>query len=292
MAVTDNKLLDGAGVAKLSQLIKEEIAQGGGSSLPTDPSTDGVYKLVNTVETEGGVQTATQSWEEDTGGGGASYTASNGIQIDSNNVIRPGIDINKSLLPMMMFTVLGNNGHTISSTMVNQYYYRANMCQTIDDVKKQLEYGGYFITPYSSSYYSYTWGDVLDVLGLDKTQAYYSGYMSQYSSSSTGYYIQANSNSSININNKPSANKIYFYINNSDGAINNCLFYEVMAGYTESFAIAANGKVDMRNTDLAGERYPTINKALISLQKTRIADTLSSTDTAPSTNNTINWVYK
>ena len=43
-----------------------------GGSLPSDPLTDGSYKLVNTVATVGGTQTATQSWEEDSGSGGGS----------------------------------------------------------------------------------------------------------------------------------------------------------------------------------------------------------------------------
>lgn len=47
MATTDNKVLDGAGVAQLSQLVKDAIAQGGGTE----------------------------------------YTAGSGIEIDSNNVI-------------------------------------------------------------------------------------------------------------------------------------------------------------------------------------------------------------
>ena len=74
MATTDNKILTGAGVEKLSQLVKSAIAEGGGggASLPTDPAVDGSYKLVNTVETVEGTQTATQSWEEDSGG--SSYT--------------------------------------------------------------------------------------------------------------------------------------------------------------------------------------------------------------------------
>lgn len=54
--------------------------------LPADPVVDGTYKLVNTVSTTGGTQTATQTWETDSGGG-SSYTAGAGIDIDSNNVI-------------------------------------------------------------------------------------------------------------------------------------------------------------------------------------------------------------
>jgi len=55
-------------------------------SLPTFPSTDGTYMLVDTVSNG----TSTKSWEtvpSGGGGGGATYTAGTGIDIDANNEI-------------------------------------------------------------------------------------------------------------------------------------------------------------------------------------------------------------
>lgn len=72
------------------------ISAQGDSSLPTDPTVDGSYKLVSTVETVGGVQTATWSWEEDSGGG-TTYTFTNGltesdgtVSWDLNNRVKSG----------------------------------------------------------------------------------------------------------------------------------------------------------------------------------------------------------
>ena len=63
MAAYDNKVLDGAGVAKLSQLIKEEIASSsggsGGSGLPEYPSTSGNYQLLLAIDNGGN---ETLSW--------------------------------------------------------------------------------------------------------------------------------------------------------------------------------------------------------------------------------------
>lgn len=258
---------------------------GGGSSLPSDPVVDGSYKLVNTVATVEGTQTATQSWEEDAG-----YTATNGIQID-NGVIKPGIDIMKGnmLLPLLTSYL---NGSNISNNWVNIRALTNCASYTIDDVKLSLETFGFFITPRVNSDISYTWEDIFELLGLDTSTTYYEAYMEQYSSSSTGYYISSNSSSTLSLSGKPTKDCIHFYLNNITNINPGNFFFCIPAGYNSSLALAANGKVDMRDTTLTGERYPTINKALIAFQNTRIADALVSTDTAPTVNNTINWVYK
>lgn len=48
MPAYDNKFLDGAGVAKLIELVKQN--SGGGSSLPNYPSSPGNYQLILQVD--------------------------------------------------------------------------------------------------------------------------------------------------------------------------------------------------------------------------------------------------
>lgn len=268
--------LDNIGLTKLIQLIKD--------SLPTKAtsSTLGLVKPDNstiTVDSDGVISSS----------GGISYSATNGIQID-NGVIKPGIDIMKGgmFLPLVASPL---NGWTTDNNWVNIRAFNNYASRTIDDVKLSLETFGFFITPYLAREISYTWEDIVELLGLDTSTTYYEGYMNQYSSSSTGYYIQSNSQGSLNLSNKPKEDCIHFYLNNISDLNSTAFFFCIPAGHNSSLPFAANGKVDMRDTTLTGERYPTINKALIAFQNTRIADALVSTDTAPSTNNTINWVY-
>ena len=135
MAEYDNKVALGTSITQLVTLIKNALtgkqnrltagsgiditndvisSTGGGSSLPTDPSTDGSYKLVNTVETDSGTQeqTGTLSWEEDT-----EYTAGDGIKIN-NGVITSCMPFGS---PYMSLFGINSGGTTANlSTFVSQ----------------------------------------------------------------------------------------------------------------------------------------------------------------------------
>ena len=68
-------------IKKLGEFIKNAI--------PAVPTTDGSYKLTTSISSG----TATTEWTEDSGSGGSSYTAGDGISIDSNNVISNTIPV-------------------------------------------------------------------------------------------------------------------------------------------------------------------------------------------------------
>lgn len=84
MAETEKKLLDGAGLAKLIELIKHN--SGGGSSLPDYPTTAGNYQLLlaidNSGESELGWITLSGVWQ---------YP----LQIDNNLALYQGAVINQ-----------------------------------------------------------------------------------------------------------------------------------------------------------------------------------------------------
>lgn len=87
-------------------------------STPTVPSNDGTYKLTSTISSG----SATYSWEADSGssGGGASYTAGNGINIDANNEISNGILVIKSSdISSAEVSMLGYGNYNLASDNSN-----------------------------------------------------------------------------------------------------------------------------------------------------------------------------
>jgi len=55
--------------------------------LPENPESDGVYKLVATVETEDEEQVTTFTWEDDESEGPIEYTGGTHIEVDEDDTI-------------------------------------------------------------------------------------------------------------------------------------------------------------------------------------------------------------
>lgn len=303
MAEYDNKVALGSSITQLVTLIKNALtgkqntltagsgiditndvisSTGGGSSLPTDPSTDGSYKLVNTVETESGKQTATLSWEEDSG-----YTAGDGIEID-NGVIKQDLTSYRSFSTVWLSLLTLFNGINPSNSAPAFLYSFLSecTCYTLEGAIKLLNMSGCFLVDRYNTI-AFTWGDIANYIGV---QAIQTAYIGQYHNSDNGYFYDLSSNALKNLSSKPSRNTLYIYVPSNNYSTN---FIEIPIPYNDnSLAISANGKVLMPDTTLTGTRTPTINTALIALQNTRIADSLSSTADTPTTNNTIIWQYE
>lgn len=259
MATTDNKVLTGAGVEQLSQLVKSAIAEGGGgSSLPTDPSTDGTYKLVNTVATVEGTQTATQSWEEDTG-----YTAGGGINIDSNKIKAYGSPTlfapsairwcQRGLGTGMVQSCIATA--TSAEDFVNLlnlgYIVIANASYTVDLAKDVfgLHNGNYSVFTMNFS------TGLIDIVHV--------GSYSQFTPNTRyldNFYLKTSNNTLMNITN---------WSNGGYG-----IFPKLIFNYSTNFSTY------------------TVGANLDELATTRVPSALVSTETAPTVEGAINWVYK
>ena len=289
MAEYDNKVALGSSITQLVTLIKNALtgkqntltagsgiditndvisSTGGGSSLPTDPSTDGSYKLVNTVETESGEQSATLSWEEDSG-----YTAGSGIAID-NGEISTANDNNQSIY-------IENNKNIVGRFDGSSYLQLLG-----------INTGGSSITSYSAL-------SILTSLKKGNTQNYgkptfSASELKQIDSSLTGL-LKVNEDGTTNFITLTVAmsnptdwttwtEARWIYLNrNPNGR------YIVWA---KNFAALSNWlgrRIGVSSTNLtATDAYTAIDE----LATTRIADSLSSTADTPTTNNTIIWQYE
>ena len=102
--------------------------------LPTPSTTDGTYKLTSTI-TSG---SPAYSWEADSGSGGASYTAGDGINIDANNTIS-FLDKRTSLVPIIYSIITRNSGMARQDISIqalwNNRFSRANLTYHIDNLK-------------------------------------------------------------------------------------------------------------------------------------------------------------
>lgn len=264
MAEYDNKVALGSSITQLVTLIKNALtgkqntltagsgiditndvisSTGGGSSLPTDPSTDGAYKLVNTVETESGEQSATLSWEEDSG-----YTAGEGIFIE-NNVIYNQAAYSDILMALLRANISGNSYGNLD---------------TIDKLINNLLGGGAYLINSSAS------NRTASTTLMNKLGCY-----SIITFNSNGTYDKANRYSSYTFERqyiyfKQGASLVRIANNDQYAFLNNIAYQNTTSGLTAT----------------------TVKGAIDELATTRIADTLVSTETTPSTNNTINWLYE
>ena len=231
-------------------------SQGGGSSLPSDPVVDGSYKLVNTVATVEGTQTATQSWQEDAG-----YTAGSGINIDSNNVItnNGAVGLVASLDALYGIGV-GANGYNSPGT-----YSRSDK---IDDLIEYLLLGWPEAILSSSSNRTIT-AEQIQKLGVSREISIDNSGNKSEVSISTAYTF--------------GSKWIYW-------KANECLFRVPYEGYgVRTYALANRIGYDNTTSGLAAT---TIKGAIDELATTRIADALVSEETTPSVANTINWQYE
>lgn len=221
MPAYDNKVLTGAGIAKLSQLIKEEIAQGGGGS------------------------------------GGTEYTAGSGISISDNAKIR----LNYYPIGLNHVAELAR-GYTSHTWMVKNYSTKA-------DVVAGLQRGEvvYSMANAYLSQYSLLGG------GEDRAMLYYA----QVTSDGIGFVTDLYNNDIF---------IFYKYLCLMD----NILF--VSSGITgEQFIETLIKDGIYYNSSTSGLRAKGIGSAIDELAATRVPSALVSTDTAPTTENAINWVY-
>lgn len=249
MAAYDNKVLDGAGVAKLSQLIKEEIASSSGGS-----------------------------------GGGTTYTAGPGIEVDSNNVIshttpRP------SFLNVFLGLVSGttyNASNNRSIVIPNESNY------TKDQWKDILLDSGEALVMIDSSYAGPLTQAIAELENITTTKetiltfnltttmnSQYTYTISRMTAKPLNYWLRANQYYYIAYS--PSGFGSSTTANSPRWLIIQDPFKQMASGYFQS---------------VQGISATSIGGALDELATTRIPDALVSTETTPSTNNTINWLYE
>lgn len=266
MAEYDNKVALGSSITQLVTLIKNALSgkqntltagsgiditnnvissTGGGSSLPTDPSTDGSYKLVNTVETDSETQeqTATLSWEE--------------IQKFAYGMT--GMDL---------LQFLSGTGITMFEDYINKDMPIAN---SLESIVYQLKNRGWCYTATGVAEYSRT-----ILTNLNDSIVNSCWYIGGMTNDLPTFY--ASSNYLISSN---------YYI-----------FYQPTASNSHLYVIPNNqyngrlfgNYIGFKSTQ--GLTATTLAKGIDEVATTRIADTLVSTETTPSTNNTINWLYE
>lgn len=216
---------------------------GGGSSLPTDPSTDGAYKLVNTVETESGEQTATLSWEE--------------IQKFAYGMT--GMDL---------LQFLSGTGVTIFKDQINKDMPIAN---SLESIVYQLKNRGWCYTAVGVAVSSKT-----ILTNLNDSIVNSCWYIGGISNGEPQFYASSN------------------YLISS----NSYVFYQPTASNSHLYVVP-NGKYDGRLfgncigfKSTQGLTATTLAKGIDEVATTRIADSLSSTEQTPTTNNTIIWQYE
>lgn len=262
MAEYDNKVALGSSITQLVTLIKNALtgkqntltagsgiditndvisSTGGGSSLPTDPSTDGSYKLVNTVETESGEQTATLSWEE--------------IQKFAYGMT--GMDLLQFLSGTAMFDDQINKDMPIANSLESIVYQLKNRgwCYTAAGTTIDSQS---ILTNLNDSIVNSCW------------------YIGGISNGLPVFY--ASSNRIISANNyvfyQPTASNSHLYVV-PNGQYDGHLFGNYI-GFKSTQGLTAT----------------TLAKGIDELATTRLADSLSSTEQTPATNNTIIWQYE
>lgn len=240
--------------------VEAEIPQ-----LPDTPTTDGSYKLVNTITTDSETeeQSSELSWEEDSSsGGGVTYTAGPGIKITENNEIQKE-SLNNVLGYWIGTLYYGNSINDILRPVE----------PTSKDEAIALLKAGKIITGYGFSC-------TTDELVSNPTDP--SGFLSNILQvltirSSDGSYIFSRYMGTDT-----------FTISSS---LHSCLVGNLFirfadAGYLRNFIFR---KMYYYKGSVTAT---TIPDAIYELATTRIADSLVSEETVPTVNNTINWLYE
>lgn len=266
MAAYDNKVLDGAGVAKLSQLIKEEIASSssggsGGSGLPVDPVTDGTYKLVNTIETENGTQTATQSWEED-------------------SHVTP--------YPVFLDSFIGLiSGNTYNASNNRSMLIRTEGSFTKDEWKNIFLNNGEAFVQMTAEYAGPVTQAIAELEGVTSSKTYISIMTTSTSLMAAQYTYNMSITTARPLNYWLNANQQYYIAYSPKGFGQNTQAHWLII--RDPYKQIASGYFQSNN---GGITATSIGGALDELATTRIPDALVSTETTPSINNTINWLYE
>lgn len=236
---------------------------GGGSSLPTDPSTDGDYVLQNTVSTDATTseQTAELSWEK-------KLSAGSGIEIDENNEINTVAE-----LPIYSDLLMGTSSQVATGydwyTPFNKQLPRINL--TEDALIEQLKKNGraLFYNPFGTSI---TYSSLYNI-GIR-----YLLVGANYSDSASVDITIGNSTNTVVI----TPRYPYFVIIGTYLLVfPYCNIYNQWLGYHLPFY--------QPTTSITSK---TLSGAVRELETTRLADSLSSTETTPSTDNTIIWQYE
>lgn len=283
---------------------------GGGSSLPEDPSTDGSYKLVNTVETDSQTseQTATLSWEEDSG-----YTAGAGIEINSENVVKQSDLLTN---PRGFLIPAAYDNPSTLDPYISLYDAPATQAQ-IEQVGEWLLQYGYVIGYWGSN--SYT------------TTTFISNFImpiiTYISNKITKYNFNMGSNVSLITDNDLNGNRIHTYYRDGNqqfgGAISkrlNDFSLKLVRSGSSNLALMiydkslttiipyqinymprsfTNGRYSpfsflrtlFKSTNLYASNYSLGDVVDIMFQNINFSD-LSSTEQTPTTNNTIIWQYE
>lgn len=236
MPAYDNKVLTGAGIAKLSQLIKEEIAQGGGSS------------------------------------GGTEYTAGDGIGID-NGVISTTNDSNKSIIAEDGKNVAmrydGSSYHQLiglncGSSGIN-YISVSTFLSRLKESRYQLSGAPEF----DMKFLKITDSTLSNILQIkeDGTQKFIT--LTTYASNPAEWYTWIN------------ARWIYINLGVNGRGIVWAQNMNALKAWLSRRCLVSSSALTATNVYAAVDELAT----------TRVPSALVSTDTAPTTENAINWVY-
>lgn len=289
MAEYDNKVALGSSITQLVTLIKNALtgkqntltagsgiditndvisSTGGGSSLPTDPSTDGSYKLVNTVETDSETQeqTGTLSWEEN-----KEYTAGAGIEIDNgvikNTTVGAGV--------LYGFTSGTGNVHNYLGVYRGQQTTKNAFWKTLKngELVSNVSYAPTYQDAYENGIVI-----VINVYGYNFTTARNYINIDNVTSSSTGFL--------------PNQGGVFYLYQQQSGMTlitfpNTIQLRYAMGGDLFDAIIGKNTYVNF-----SGFRLRSYIDGIDNALTARIPDNLVSTETTPSTNNTINWLYE
>lgn len=329
MAEYDNKVALGSSITQLVTLIKNALtgkqntltagsgiditndvisSTGGGSSLPTDPSTDGDYVLQNTVSTDATTseQTAELSWEK-------KLSAGAGIEINSENVVKQSDLLTN---PRGFLIPAAYDNATTLDPYINLYDAPATQAQIEQVGEWLLQYG--YVTGYwgSNSYTTTTF-----------ISNFITPIITYISNKITKYNFNMGSNAFLITDNDLNGNRIHTYYKDGNqqfgGAISKRLndfslklvrsgdSYLALMIYDKSLKTIipyqisyiprdfTNGRYSpfsflrtlFKSTNLYASNYSLGDVVDIMFQNINFSD-LSSTETTPSTNNTIIWQYE
>ena len=238
-----------------------------GQGIPEDPENDGVYKLVATVETEDEEQTTTISWEEDVSEGPIDYKGGTHIEIGEEDTIH-------STEFDLISTILGS-GTGIYGGFVGSTYDVSTGEDFVSGLTKGITthsiYGGLDVN--LSELYDIGIRYIKTITPSNTT-----GTTTQSSTT-----ITAEDDSDITIDRYACGLKQgdTLYIYSSISNLRAALMYDL----TKAIQYKNN------YTNFSGFRLSSYLDGIDSALTARIPDALVSTDTAPSVNNTINWVY-
>ena len=239
----------------------------GSSSFPSDPNSDGVYKLVNTVSTEDNEQTATITWEEDVTEEPIVYTGGTHIEVDENDTIH---STEFGIISTILGSGVGINGGFQSDI---------ESVSTEEDFIHYLTKG--IVTHSVSGGLDVNLAELYDIgvryiksITVDNT----TGTTTQNSTTITAEDDEDVTIAQNTVSLKQGEN-LFIYITASD--LRSAFMYDLVNAlqYKNNY------------TNFSGFRLSSYLNGIDSALSARVPDALVSTDTAPSTNNTINWVY-